>query len=50
MDNRNALWRQVDVHKERLIALSSFDRLLKFSIIGSLVGTCWAVYRLISVS
>jgi hypothetical protein len=43
------LWFQVDPTLERLIALTSFDRILKFSIIGSLVGTCWAVYRLLSV-
>ncbi|HSU13119.1 hypothetical protein [Longimicrobium sp.] len=44
-----ALALQIGGTLEGMIGLTSFDLLLKLSVTGSLVGTCWAVYRLFSV-
>jgi hypothetical protein len=40
---------QVGHTLEAMVDLRSFDWLLALSITGSLVGTCWAVYRLLTV-
>jgi hypothetical protein len=44
-----ALALQIGGTLEGMLGLTAFDLLLKLSVTGSLVGTCWAVYRLYSV-
>ncbi len=43
------LFRQFSRTIDGMISLTAFDWLLSIGIVGSLVSTCWAVYRLLAV-